>query len=742
MNNANQEFIEKLRATFAVEAQEHLQAMTTGLLELEKSTAPEDRARLVETIFRAAHSLKGAARAVDFSEIESQCQALEDVFSVWKKNATAPSTAALDTVHRTLNAVTNALATPAATRKPAMPHPAAEPQTPKTSGADIPAPILPRAGPEETVRIAVSKLDARLLEAEEFLAAKLTSAQRATELRDLAEQLDAWHKEWAAIWPETRVLRQMLDRQVPEGHGGQRIAQRLSRLLDFMDWNLDHLKAVENRVATMTRTAEHDRYTIGKLVDDLMEDSKQFLLLPFSTLTASFPKLVRDLCREQGKEADLVIRGEDVELDKRILEEMKDPLTHLLRNCVDHGVETPEQRTKRGKSPRATIILAAARVNGDKVEFLVSDDGAGIDVENVKKAAVQRGVVPADKMEQLDDNEARMLIFRSDVSTSRIITRLSGRGLGLAIVREKAEKLGGKVTLESQSGHGTSLRISVPTMLATFRGILVEVEGRPFVVPATHAERVVRVRAEDIKTVEGRETLSVGGHALSFVRMAEVLEVPASTEADESGIVTALILGNGQHRIAFAVDKVLDEQEVLVKPLRPPLARIRNFAGATVLGSGQVAPVFNVPDLLNSARKAAGAPVRRPAATPTSTRTESKSLLVVEDSITSRMLLKSILESAGFTVKTAVDGMEAFTMLRAEPFDLVVSDVEMPRLNGFDLTARIRADRKLAELPVILVTALETREDRERGIDVGANAYLVKSRFDQSDLVETVKRLI
>jgi two-component system chemotaxis sensor kinase CheA len=262
------------------------------------------------------------------------------------------------------------------------------------------------------------------------------------------------------------------------------------------------------------------------------------------------------------------------------------------------------------------------------------------------------------------------------------------------------------------------------------------------VVPTAQVEHVSRARLDDVQTVEGRETISLGGCALALVRLADALELPQVERKNyPTGGAPVIVLGTGDHRVAFVVDAVLDEQEVLVKPLRKPLSRVRNVAAATVLGTGQVAPILDVADLLKSARRVAGTSTRPIAAT-AAPRAEVGRILVVDDSITSRMLLKSILESAGYAVRIAVDGIEAFTLLRAERFDLVVSDVEMPRLNGFGLTARIRADHKLAELPVVLVTALEAREDRERGIDVGASAYLVKSSFDQSNLLEAVRRLI
>jgi two-component system chemotaxis sensor kinase CheA len=745
MTTKDEDFIKRLRATFKVEAEEHVQAMATGVLELEKAPGRDARRRLVETVFRAAHSLKGAARAVDFTDIESRCQSLEDTFAVWKRQESAPTRDALDTVHRTLDAVSVALAVPGAVREPtvAPDRSWSGPGRAVSVSAEAVFPVSATEErpllPEHTVRITVAKLNARLLEAEEMLTAKLTTGQRAEDLRELANQCDAWRTEWTAVEPAARALRQSLDRPAPGPAAPQ---PGLIRLLEFLDGNLDRLESLQVHVAALSRTADQDRQVISKLVDDLLAGSKTLLLLPFATLAAPFPKLVRDLCRDQGKEADLVVRGEEVEIDKRILEEMKAPLIHLLRNCVDHGIETPEERRRAGKPSRATITLAASPVNGSKVKLLVSDDGAGIDAARVKASAIEHGVLSPEVARQLADAEAQRLVFEADVTTSPMITRLSGRGLGLAIVREKAEKLGGTVSVESQVRQGTQFSIVLPSTLTTFRGILVEAGQRLFVVPTVQVERVARVNADEIRTVEGRATVSLSGQAMALVQLADVLEVPRAESTGGTPAPTlVLVLGAGDQRVAFAVDAARDEQEVLVKPLRAPLSRVRNIAGATVLGSGQVAPILNVSDLLKSARKG-GNVVARAAAGARPAQAEARSVLVAEDSITSRMLLKSILESAGYKVKTAVDGMEAFTLLRAEHFDLVVSDVEMPRLGGFDLTARIRADKKLADLPVVLVTALETREDRERGIDVGASAYIVKSNFDQGLLLDVLRQLM
>jgi two-component system chemotaxis sensor kinase CheA len=275
-------------------------------------------------------------------------------------------------------------------------------------------------------------------------------------------------------------------------------------------------------------------------------------------------------------------------------------------------------------------------------------------------------------------------------------------------VREKAEKLGGRVAIDSRRGEGAQMRMTLPLTLATFRGVLVEAGRRTFVVPTAQVERVTRFRDSDIETVEGRQTLPDNGRALALAHLADVLDLPDTPPAKPATARPALILGTGTDRIAFAVDAVIDEREVLVKRLRKPLVRVRNIAGATVLGSGHVAPILNVTDLMRSARRTA--PRRAGTVAAAAPLAAVKRVLVAEDSITSRMLLKGILESAGYQVKTAVDGLDAFTQLRTGAFDILVSDVEMPRLNGFDLTARVRADRALAELPVILVTALASRK--------------------------------
>jgi two-component system chemotaxis sensor kinase CheA len=422
---------------------------------------------------------------------------------------------------------------------------------------------------------------------------------------------------------------------------------------------------------------------------------------------------------------------------------MKDPLIQVVRNCIDHGIEPPQERERKHKPRCGTMTITLAQQNGSKMELLVSDDGMGIDMARVKSAAQTLGLLTPEDAATLDESAAWPLVFHSGLSTSPTITAISGRGLGLAIVREKVERLGGSVSLDTAPDVGTTFRMTLPLTIATFRGVLVRVAGHLFLLPTACVERVLRLNHADIKTVENRETLRLDGQAVSLVHLADVLELHRrhlQGAAGESQLV--VVLAAVEQRVAILVDAVLNEQEVLVKQLGPQLLRVRNVAGATVLGTGQVVPVLNVFDVLKSAARTsptAAWPAEMPVQPEAATR---KSVLVVEDSITARMLLKNLLEAAGYHVRTAVDGVEGLTQLRSGAVDLVVSDIDMPRMNGFDLTTKIRGDKQFADVPVVLVSALKSDADRARGIEVGADAYLVKGSFDQGDLLAVIRRLV
>lgn len=760
MAQQNDEFLKKLLATFQIEADEHLETMSSGLFELGKLPAGNLHQEVIEKIFREAHSLKGAARAVKHKQIEAACQSLESVFSELKGERLAVTPPLLDLLHQTVDAVAGLVGhTPDSTEsrlvtiaplirhlEDAMHGRFSEPDAVQQTHAvpEVAASVVSPMPPNlisETVRVSAQKLDVVMRQVEELLSPRLASVQRARELRETATSFATWKKQRARIRPVLRLLK----RYVEGGDKGNSVArglQELPKLLEYLETEQLFMKTLEGRLLNLSKLAERDQRMLAGMADSLLDGVKEMQLMPFASLLETFPRFTRELAREQGKQVELVIKGSEFEIDRRILQEMKDPLMHMLRNCIDHGIETPEVRQGKGKTSRGTITVAIEQKDSGKIEILLADDGAGIDANKVLAAARKLGMVSAEQAEKLSEQEAQALIFQSGVSTSMIITDVSGRGLGLAIVREKVEQLGGTVVLDTHANAGTTSRISLPLTLATLRGVLVQAGEQGFVIPSPSVERVTRISRDDIQTVENRETITLGGQAVALVRLGDVLELPGQNSTVEpQAKIPVVVLGTGHSHIAFCVDAVVGEQEVLVKPLGPQLARVRNVAGASVLGDGRVVPVLNVSDLLKSAVQQ-GTTSRMPAVQEPLGAVEKRSILVVEDSITSRALLKNILESGGYRVTTAVDGVDAYTVLKTEPFDLVVSDVEMPRMDGFDLTAKVRADKQLMDLPVVLVTALGSREHRERGIDAGANAYIIKSSFDQSNLLETVQRLI
>jgi two-component system, chemotaxis family, sensor kinase CheA len=782
MDKKQEEFLKRLRETFRIEAGEHLRTILSGILEMEKGLAADKQDTILETVFREAHSLKGAARAVNLMEIESVCQALESVFWAVKRRDIGLSQPLYDLLHTAVSLIGDLIpaggaeqGTPDQTRvgqvvrelgeslreppsqspKDGSQEAAAETPRPMEAArlrpqteATILRPVEKAAVPEsETVRISTARLNSILLQAEEMLSTKLALGQHLVELREANAALASWGREVARLQPELRALLRGLEKKSRNGdgvpsNGRGDTSTATARLAAFALSSVDTFKSLQSKLTLLAKSGEQDRRALSTMIDTLLEDTRKALMLPFAFFLEALPMAIRDLARNSGKELNLVIQGAEIEVDRRILEEMKDPLLHLVRNCVDHGIEKPQDRELRKKPRQGVITIAISQREGSKVEILVSDDGSGIDLAGVQRSAVKSGVVSQEKASEMDNAAIASLIFQSGVTTSPMLTDLSGRGLGLAIVREKVDKLGGALKVETRLGAGTSFRMSLPLTLTAFRGLLVRSEEQLFIVPSVRVVHVLRLNKGQIKSVENRETIEHEDKVISLVRLGEVLGLPrASTPGDAGNQVYVMVLSFGERQMGFVVDRILDEQEVLVKSLGQQLPLIKNIAGAAVLGNGKVAPVLNVSDLMQSALNVRTLPALREGEVKSPQRAHRR-LIVAEDSITTRTLLKNILESAGYTVRTAVDGLDALTSLRTEEFDLVVSDVDMPRMNGFGLTAAIRADKRLAELPVVLVTALDSREDRERGVDVGANAYIVKSSFEQSNLLEVVRRLV
>jgi two-component system chemotaxis sensor kinase CheA len=774
MDSNEIEFLKRLLVTYRTEAQEHLATLSSQLVELEASREDLAKSREIqELVFREAHSLKGASRAVNQIQIEKVCQAIESVFSALKQQPASLSKDLFDLFSEALETVR----TMVAAADPLVPQPespqtkrliarlehyarnvagtqagpaanvVAEPEHLEGTADDETPGIIEGIGPvrrvmdevvpETTVRISVDKLERILRQVEEFLLLKLAVKDQFNELQKILARVESWDDEWTHVSADLSTFRQVTGSAPPEQF--KQVQSHLERQFAFLDWNHQFMRSLQGSLDGSIRILDRDRRSLETLVDTLLDDMRDVLMLPASSLLDSFPRLVRDLARALGKDVRLEIKGSSIAIDRRILDEIHDPLIHLVRNAIDHGIEPPATRKERKKTRFGLITIEIELRGGSRVEITIADDGAGIDLPQVKRAAVKGGLLPERETERMSDQEVTSLLFRSGMSTSPIITDLSGHGLGLAIVLEKVEKLGGSVTVESTPGAGTSFHLLLPLTLVKFKGVLVTLDNRSFVFPMSYVERTLQVPVASITAVQNHETLLYEGEFIPVVRLGSVLELPDHPLLEAQKKVSIVVARASKTRIGFSVDEVRNEQDVLVKSLGKQLSRVRNISGTTVIGNGTLVPILHVPDLIKSVLKS-GTGARHGREVVVAGR-EPASLLVVEDSITSRTLLKNILESAGYRVTTAIDGLDAWNVLISGAFDLVVSDVDMPRMSGFDLTQKIRSDQRYTDLPVVLVTSLDSAEDRERGIDVGANAYIVKSSFDQSNLIEIIDRL-
>lgn len=742
-----QAFLRRLLATFKQEADDHVKTMVESLRALADPSQAARIPALTELLFREAHSLKGAARSVDMAQVEWLCHALETVLARLRGGEIRPSARLSELLYRAIDQlaqdIENAVASrpvgdSAAIREALLAFVEPTKQEPPTV-AELPQqPVSPanpassdRAGEaEETVRISTAKLTRMFEQIEELMAFKFAAGRTAQDLRDLHALLAEWERD-AAQSGQGRVHGIIA--------GGQKAAA--ARMRESAMHPADAVRrssfarTLARRLVQMEIRAESDRHLLSAMLGALQDEMRRALMLPFSALFDVLPRMVRDLARERGKEVELIMQGEAIEIDRRIQEQIKAPLLHLIRNAVDHGLETPQERRRKNKAATGRIAISVLPKEGNKVELSVDDDGAGLDVDKIKRSAFALGIRTAEQLSQLTWREAADLIFESGLSTSAALTDVSGRGLGMAIVREKIEKVGGAIEIDNLESGGTRFRILLPASLATFRGLLVEEAGRQFMIPSLNVEGVRRLAR---KAKQSRaQTLQINETILPLRRLGDILSLDNMKNEEHTKYKQVVLLASAGARAAIAVDEIVGDQEIVVKSLGPQLVRVPNVSAVTLLDGGRIVPILNVADIVKAAALHGGdAPAVAPAGA------NSRSVLIVEDSATSRIRLRNILESAGYAVTATADGIDALIALDEKHVDLVVSDIEMPRMDGFTLTARIRADHRWYAMPVVLLTTLASAENREHGLAAGATAYIAKGGFDQADLLQTIRRLI
>ncbi|MGH7439959.1 MAG: hybrid sensor histidine kinase/response regulator, partial [Polyangiaceae bacterium] len=617
----------------------------------------------------------------------------------------------------------------------ASPQPGRAPAPVASSPDVVVAPVPGEADAAPVVRVPAAKLDALLAAGTELLVARRRLEPRTEELAALLQFFVRWREEWRQAGRPLRTalgLHGTGGRLEPQGEPATRtISRKATRAVVQVAENLER---AERSLDALLSGFVSDRDAMDRAAGSLEEEVRRVRMAPFAEACEGLERAARDLARSTGKEVDLALEGREIELDRSVLAGLKDPLLHLVRNAVDHGIEVASKRQAAGKPARGRVVVGAA-LRGERVRITVADDGSGLDVAAVREAAARRRLpAPADA------KEAAQLIFQSGFSTTRFITEVSGRGVGLDVVRGAVEALHGSVTCDAEPGVGLSVVLEVPLTLTTIRAVLVSVAGHVHAVPQSQVQGVLRIGSEDVRSVEGREVISLGDAPVPLASMATVLGFPERETAPGRAKIPVVLVRLGEQRAAFSVDEVLAEQDLVVTSLGRRLRRVPHVIGATVLPSGRIAPILNGADLLKTAlRRAPGRPLAtgRVAARP-----KPKQLLVVDDSVTTRSLVKSILETAGYAVVTAPDGVAAWQLLQERGADLVVSDVEMPRMDGCDLTRTIRKSLRFRKLPVVLVTALDSADDRARGLESGADAYLAKSAFDQKQLLETIAQLV
>jgi two-component system chemotaxis sensor kinase CheA len=755
--------IERLMATFLDELDEHVRTLNTELLALEKGGEEEERASRLKDLFRAAHSLKGAARSVNVPVIEGACHRLEEILASARDGALTLTRehfallfASADGIEeagmrlreqRDLSESPLAALLPqleaAATGAPVQATPAAAPTRGGEPLTAVPVPPSASSTGAEgyagggTVRIPAKRLDDLLARAGELLVARQRIRSRSRHVAELIQLLGHCQAEWQVA---ERALRKVLaeaERDAPAaepstpGPGLARLLpRRLTRALQQGNEDLKRLEKGLERLATHMTT---DARLLGQVAGPLSDAIHRARMLPFAEACEGLERMARDLGHAAGKEVTLVLQGGAVELDRSVLEGLKDPLRHLVRNAVAHGAETPDTRRAAGKPPQARVTVSAA-LRGARVEVGVADDGRGLDLDALRAEARRRGLP-----EPGDERELARLIFLPGLSTSRSVTDVAGRGMGLDVVKSRLEALHGTVDVGPAPGAGTRFTLTVPLTLTSLRAVLVGAGGQTYALAGTNVERVIRLDAKEVRRVAGRPMVYLGGATLAVAALSTTLGMGNPPEPRDGKLV-ALVIAAGEKHVVLVVDEVLAEQEIVVKSLGPRIRRLRHVSGATLLPSGEVALLLNAGGVARTALGAGEAAL--PAAAPTAAAPAARRLLVVDDSVTTRALEKAILEAAGYEVLTAPDGEAAWQLLQEHGADLLVTDIEMPRMDGFALTEAVRASPRFRALPVVLVTGRASEEDRARGLRAGADAYLVKSGFDQKNLLETVARLL
>jgi two-component system chemotaxis sensor kinase CheA len=725
----------RLFSVFSQEYAQHSARLRQLLTEWDGANIAVDDEQISEAA-RLTHTLAGAAAIVDLPAIENSARKLENLFrSILRKENRCDAasrdhvTTALDEMAREMRDCADADPTQAASdthrsiESPSLP----EPTTAAGEMVTYEAPSTPGAS-HETVRVAVESLD-RLMRSSSELSIDNQHVAR------LTRQVSALHAGISDFERERETFRRAA---LPSIHKLTAMPEfaRVSRYLEYVERQVSSLLR-----RTSALSGEHRRvaWQLRARSAQVQRDVHEARLVPAHNVFQGFRKMVRDLAKAEGKEIDFETVGLDVRADRMVLQELKDPIMHVLRNCVSHGIESPQQRTLVGKRECGRVRMSLEIANG-RLSIVIEDDGRGIDIERMRRQIIDRGLSSEVAASQQSDDDLMRAVFEPGFSTADSVTTLAGRGMGLSIVHDSVDRLQGQVKLLPNGNAGLLVTISVPLFVSTHRMLLVACGEQLLAIPTQGVEQTLLVSADNIESVEGQPVITHERSPVRLVRLCDVLGLPAlSNDSRQRETTPVVLLKSGARLLAVSVDSLVEVRDTLILNL-DEFAATNTVAGGILLDDGQVALVIRPSELFDAATNTSDG--KAPAQSPPLPQAESIRVLIVDDSFTTRTLEKSILETQGYTVSVAIDGVEALSQMRQQKFSLVISDVEMPRMDGFALLEQIKGDRRLANTPVILVTSRDRQEDQQHGLDLGADAYIVKRKFDHQELLNTIRQLL
>ncbi|MDT3310781.1 hybrid sensor histidine kinase/response regulator [Pseudomonas sp. rhizo66] len=743
---------------FSLEAEAQTQVLSAGLLALERNPTQADQ---LESCMRAAHSLKGAARIVGIDSGVSVAHVMEDCLVSAQEGRLLLRPEHIDALLQGTDLLMR-IATPANAPQPsdieayvALMASLLDPSTPPAAFVSPPMAELQLEAPP-VFEPAPAPIIETPVEASEPAPRK---SKRTTEggervLRVTAERLNSLLDLSSKSLVETQRLKPHLatmQRLKRMQNNGLRALENLNVHLKEHALSLEALEALEDARRLLAesqqllseKNAELDEFAwqASQRAQVLYDTALACRMRPFADVLTGQVRMVRDLGRSLGKQVRLEIEGEKTQVDRDVLEKLEAPLTHLLRNAVDHGIETPEQRLLKGKPEEGLIRLRASHQAGLLVLEL-SDDGNGVDLEKVRRSIVERQLSPAETAAQLSEEELLTFLFLPGFSLRDTVTEVSGRGVGLDAVQHMVRQLRGAVVLEQTAGEGSRFHLEVPLTLSVVRSLVVEVGEEAYAFPLAHIERMCDLAPEDIVQVEGRQHFWHEGQHVGLVAASQLLNRPASQNSGET--LKVVVIRERDAVYGVAVERFIGERTLVVLPLDERLGKVQDISAGALLDDGSVVLIVDVEDMLRSVDKLLNTGRLERIARHGNQAAEAarKRVLVVDDSLTVRELQRKLLLNRGYDVAVAVDGMDGWNALRSEDFDLLITDIDMPRMDGIELVTLLRRDNRLQSLPVMVVSYKDREEDRRRGLDAGADYYLAKASFHDDALLDAVVELI